>query len=90
MNTEYLDRAAGVRLHAWGETLEEAFEQRAVAMCGYMTDIDTVELSECRDEEAEGHDMLSLVSCFGRVPFPFLYRPIKAENVMFILDIYPD
>jgi len=59
-----LDHTADVQLHAWGETLEEAFEQCAMAMFGYMTEIDTVEISESRDVEAEGHDMLSLLFHF--------------------------
>jgi SHS2 domain-containing protein len=44
--------------------LEEAFEQCAMAMFGYMTEIDTVEISESQDVEAEGHDMLSLLFHF--------------------------
>ncbi|XP_069689374.1 protein archease-like [Periplaneta americana] len=61
---EYLDHTADVQLHAWGDTLEEAFEQCAVAMFGYMTEIDTVEMLECQDIEADGHDMLSLLFHF--------------------------
>ena len=52
------------RLHGWGDTLEEAFEQCAIAMFGYMTEIDTVEIKESQDIEAEGHDMLSLLFHF--------------------------
>jgi SHS2 domain-containing protein len=44
--------------------LEEAFEQCAMAMFGYMTEIDTVEISECQDVEAHGHDILSLLFHF--------------------------
>lgn len=33
-------------------------------MFGYMTEIDTVEISECQDVEAEGHDLLSLLFHF--------------------------
>ncbi|EHB12808.1 Protein archease [Heterocephalus glaber] len=40
---EYLDHTTDVQLHAWGETLEEAFEQCAMAMIAYMTDTGTVE-----------------------------------------------
>ncbi|KAJ6654301.1 hypothetical protein lerEdw1_007223 [Lerista edwardsae] len=52
------------KLHAWGDTLEEAFEQCAMAMFGYMTDTETVEPLDALEVEAEGHDMLSLLFHF--------------------------
>merc|ERR1712018_662564 len=59
---EYLDHTADVQLHAWGDDLKEAFEQLAISMFGYMTEIDTVDmLEECDEIVAEGHDMLSLI-----------------------------
>ncbi|XP_035210341.1 protein archease-like isoform X1 [Stegodyphus dumicola] len=58
---EYLDHPADVQLHSWGDTIEEAFEQIAVAMFGYMTEIDKVEILMSQDIEAEGDDMLSLL-----------------------------
>ncbi|XP_030073981.1 protein archease [Microcaecilia unicolor] len=61
---EYLDHTADVQLHAWGDTLEEAFEQCAMAMFGYMTDIETVEPLDTVEVEAEGHDMLALLFHF--------------------------
>lgn len=61
---EYLDHTADVQLHAWGDTLEEAFEQCAMAMFGYMTDTETVEPLDTVEVEAEGHDMLSLLYNF--------------------------
>uniref|UniRef100_A0A674GGU1 Protein archease n=1 Tax=Taeniopygia guttata TaxID=59729 RepID=A0A674GGU1_TAEGU len=51
-------------LHAWGDTLEEAFEQCAMAMFGYMTDTGTVEPVDTVEVEAEGHDLLSLLFHF--------------------------
>lgn len=47
------------RLHAWGDTLEEAFEQCAMAMFGYMTDTGTVEPVDTVEVEAEGEDCTS-------------------------------
>ncbi|XP_068124966.1 protein archease isoform X3 [Hyperolius riggenbachi] len=60
----YLDHTADVQLHAWGDTLEEAFEQCAMAMFGYMTDIETVEPIDTVEVEIEGNDMLSLLYNF--------------------------
>ncbi|XP_075051335.1 protein archease isoform X2 [Mixophyes fleayi] len=61
---EYLDHTADVQLHAWGDTLEEAFEQCVMAMFGYMTDIETVEPIDTVEVTSEGHDMLSLLYNF--------------------------
>lgn len=47
------------RLHAWGDTLEEAFEQCVMAMFGYMTDTGTVEPVDTVEVEAEGEDCTS-------------------------------
>ncbi|KAA3676601.1 uncharacterized protein DEA37_0004580 [Paragonimus westermani] len=53
------------RLHSWGDSLAEAFEQIAMAMFGYMTtNYDTVEMLETYETEAEGHDGLSLLFHF--------------------------
>eukprot|EP00938_MAST-03A_sp_MAST-3A-sp1_P006572 g6572.t1 len=40
---EYLPHTADVQLHAWGTSIEEAFECVTVAMFGYMTEIEKVE-----------------------------------------------
>ncbi|XP_050088780.1 protein archease-like [Anopheles aquasalis] len=44
---EYLDHTADVQLHAWGETLQEAFEQCGMAMFGYMTELSSVSINKC-------------------------------------------
>lgn len=61
---EYRDHPADVQLHAWGDSLQEAFEQVALAMYGYMTDLTTVVISQTEDIEVEGHDMESLLFQF--------------------------
>ena len=61
---EYLDHTADVQLHSWGETLKEAFENVGVAMFGYMTDIETVEMTDSFKVEAEGDDMEGLLFHF--------------------------
>ncbi|DAA32315.1 protein archease [Bos taurus] len=61
---EYLDHTADVQLHAWGDTLEEAFEQCAMAMFGYMTDTGTVEPLQTIEVETQGDDLQSLLFHF--------------------------
>ncbi|XP_054368977.1 protein archease isoform X3 [Mirounga angustirostris] len=60
----YLDHTADVQLHAWGDTLEEAFEQCAMAMFGYMTDTGTVEPLQTVEVETQGDDLQSLLFHF--------------------------
>lgn len=52
------------RLHAWGNSLKEAFEQCGIAMYGYMTEIETVEIKQTAEIEAQGHDLESLLFHF--------------------------
>lgn len=57
------------RLHAWGDTLEEAFEQCAMAMFGYMTDIDTVEPLHAIEVETQGKQFIYKKNCYTRVRY---------------------
>jgi len=61
---EYLDHTADVQLHAWGNDLKVCFEQVAVAMFGYMTEIDKVEMGGHMDLEATGSDLENLLYNF--------------------------
>ncbi|EFA04039.1 protein archease-like [Tribolium castaneum] len=61
---EYLDHTADVQLHAWGDSLKEAYEQCGLAMFGYMTEINTVEIKQCSEIEATGDDLDGLLFHF--------------------------
>ncbi|KAJ8960825.1 hypothetical protein NQ318_020121 [Aromia moschata] len=61
---EYLDHTADVQLHAWGDSLKEAYEQCGIAMFGYMTELDSVEIRQSAEIEATGHDLESLLFHF--------------------------
>ncbi|KAJ8942865.1 hypothetical protein NQ314_009929 [Rhamnusium bicolor] len=61
---EYLDHTADVQLHAWGDSLKEAFQQCGIAMFGYMTELDSVEIKQSSEIEAIGHDLESLLFHF--------------------------
>ncbi|XP_030765356.1 protein archease-like [Sitophilus oryzae] len=61
---EYLDHTADVQLHSWGNSLIEAFEQCGIAMFGYMTELESVEIKQCSEIEATGHDLESLLFHF--------------------------
>ncbi|XP_013098890.1 protein archease-like isoform X2 [Stomoxys calcitrans] len=52
------------RLHAWGESLKEAFEQCGTAMFGYMTELEYVSVQTCYQIEAQGDDVEGLLFHF--------------------------
>nr|XP_002731823.1 PREDICTED: protein archease-like [Saccoglossus kowalevskii] len=97
---EYLDHTADVQLHSWGSTLEESLEMVVQSMFGYMTDINTVEMTDTQRIEAEGHDMISLLYqlldeflfVFSAEPF-FIAKEVKIiefdrENFKIVAEGY--
>lgn len=70
-----------------GETLEEAFEQVAMSMFAYMTDIERVSIDYHYDIEVEGLDMLSLLYQFlDEFLFAFSCDPNFIPRKIVILD----
>mgnify|MGYP002649180251 CR=1 FL=1 len=49
-----MDHTADVQIHSWGATVVEAFEQCAIGMFGYITDLKTVTPSLYTDIEVSG------------------------------------
>lgn len=39
---EFLDHTADIQIHSWGQTLKDSFEQAALAISGYMTDMSII------------------------------------------------
>lgn len=80
------------RLHAWGDNIQEAFEQCAMAMFAYMTDIECVALQEAHEIEAEGDDFESLLFHFlDEFLFLFCCEPCLIARVRwnhFKLQVY--
>lgn len=71
-----------LRLHAWGDTLDEAFEQCAMAMFGYMTDLERVQITQVHHIEADGDDMESLLFHFlDELLFMFSAEPYIVAKV---------
>lgn len=69
-NYEYLDHTADIQLHGWGDTLERALEQVAIAMFGYMTSLSRIQVNEEQSKTVaneivvKGHDLQSLTFGF--------------------------
>lgn len=60
-NFEYLDHTADVQIHSWGDDLSEAFEQNAMGMFNYMTDINGVVPQSYREISVKADDLQSLL-----------------------------
>lgn len=51
-------------MHAWGDTLQEAFEQCGIAMFGYMTEIETVDIRQCYKITVSSDDLENVLFHF--------------------------
>lgn len=84
---EYLDHTADVQLHAWGDDLQEAFEQVGMSMFGYMTEIDKVDIRYTYYIEADGDDMMSLLYHYlDEWLFAFCAEPFFIPRVIKIVS----
>lgn len=61
---EYLDHTADVQIHAWGDTISDAFSGAVVGMFGYMTELQEIDGFLEMQIEVEAHDWESLLFTF--------------------------
>eukprot|EP00730_Choanoeca_flexa_P000643 TRINITY_DN10281_c0_g1_i4.p2 TRINITY_DN10281_c0_g1~~TRINITY_DN10281_c0_g1_i4.p2 ORF type:complete len:161 (+),score=32.26 TRINITY_DN10281_c0_g1_i4:995-1477(+) len=78
---EYLDHTADIQVHSWGSNVKEAFEQATIAMFGYMTELDKIDIDEgvTSEFEVEGHDLMSLLYALLD---EFLFRFSAEDNLV--------
>lgn len=85
---EYLDHTADIQVHAWGSSLAEAFENAAIAMFGYMTELEAVDVDPSRvvEIEADGPDLNSLLYKFlDELLFAFSTEDTICRDVRIVL-----
>lgn len=86
MNVRLLISFNFCRIHAWGSTLSEAFEQCANAMFHYMTEVEYIEMKESYEIEVEGHDMMTLLYNFlDELLFIFSAEPNYIARVSYLV-----
>jgi SHS2 domain-containing protein len=78
---EYLDHTADVQLHAWGDSLKEAFEQVALCMFNYMTPLHGI-VNGLLEKNRSGEDDAS-PSRVSVVEREFVMTGNDAESLMF-------
>lgn len=82
-----MDHTADVQLHSWGADLKEAFEQNGMAMFGYMTEIETVDILEKHEIEAQAEDLDGLLYHFlDELLFLFSAEPFLICQKLIITD----
>lgn len=76
------------RLHAWGDTLEEAFEQCAMAMFGYMTDTGTVEPLQTVEVETQGNFFSAKGGAGTPVCSECIFPKTMAKSMMSLFSLF--
>lgn len=85
---EFLDHTADVQIHAWGNDLKETFENAAIAMTAYITDIKAIEISMKELIEIEADDLTGLFYRFlDDVLFLFNADPYLLTKRVRILEL---
>lgn len=88
---EFLDHTADIQIHAWGHNLKETFENAAMAMTAYITDIDKVEISTNETVQVEAEDLKGLLYRFlDEVLYLFNADPYLLSKRVKILDFQID
>lgn len=84
---EFLDHTADVQIHAWGVDMKEVFENAAIAMTAYITDIDSIEISQKETIRVEAEDLSGLLFRFlDEVLFLFNAEPNLLSKRVRILE----
>lgn len=84
---EFLDHTADVQIHAWGDNLSHAFENAAIAMTAYITDINKIDISTKEIIEVQADDLNSLLFRYlDEVLFLFNAEPYLLSKRVRILD----
>lgn len=84
---EFLDHTADVQIHAWGNDLKEAFENAAVAMTAYITDINKIEIAKKESLRVEADDINGLLYRFlDEVLYLFNAEPFLLSKRVRILE----
>lgn len=85
---EFLDHTADVQIHAWGENLEEAFQNAAIAMTAYITDINMIQVCHREQFSVEAHDLNGLLYRFlDEVLFLFNAEPFLLSKTVRIINM---
>lgn len=88
---EFLDHTADVQIHAWGLNLKETFENAAIAMTAYITDINTIQTTTKETIDVRANDLNGLLFRFlDEVLFLFNAEPFLLSKKVRITSMNTD